>query len=398
MQTTVRYVDLAPPISATETIPEHLLLNVGVKVLDPNVPKSFDERNEQNISEEIRRAEANYIAHFTKDLLQSTGNWGAVRVLPRESYAVDVSISGLILHSDGERLITKVTVKDARGAVWHEEIYETLASKFAYEPNIPENIDPFQTMYKDIADHMYRYQQSLSDAEIQEIRTIAELQFAREFSPDAFGEHINVDKDNIVSIARVPSEDDQMLQRVRQIREREYLFIDTLDEYYDDFAVQMYPAYQKWRESSYGDAIAYREERDRAKIKMMAGGAMIAGGAAMQRSSQTLTEYAGYAGVIGGAGAAVGGILARANATLHASALREMGESAAAEISPYTIELENTTVSLMGTLDEQYTELRQILRRLFYEDYELEVPADLAETESDQNLEAEIFGTTHSSE
>ena len=397
-QPTVRFVDLSPPISATAAIPEHLLLNVGVKVLDPNIPKSFDRRNELNISEEIRRAESNYIAHFAKNLLQSTGNWGAVRVIPRDSYAVDVAISGTILHSDGERLIAQIKVQDARGIIWIDDVYETLASKFAYDSNIPDVIDPFQTMYKDIADEMYYYQRNLSPQEIEEIRTIAELRFAREFSPDAFGEHVVQSEDDVLHIARLPNEDDQMLQRVRQIREREYLFIDTLDEYYGDFADRMYPAYQNWRESSYGDAIALREERERAKLKMVAGGAMIVGGAAMQRSSNTLTEYAGYASVIGGAGEAIGGILARANATIHASALREMGESAAAEISPYTIELENTTISLMGTVDEQYTELRKILRRLFYEDYDLEVPTELTETEAEQSLEAEIFGSTDTSE
>lgn len=388
----VRYVDLAPPLTATQAIPEAMLLNVGVKVLDANIPKSYDERTALNITEEIRRAEANYIAHFAKDLLQSTGNWGAVRVLPRDTYAVDVTISGTILHSDGERLIVEVRVQDARGVVWLDEEIETLASKFVYEPQIPQNIDPFQSMYKTVADRMYAFHADLTPEDIREIRMTAELLFAQEFSPDAFSEHLTTSsKGDEVQISRMPSQDDPMLDRVRKIREREYLFIDTLDEYYGDFANRMYPSYQKWREGSYEDAIAYREERNRARAKLLAGTLMIAGGAAMQRSSVSATEYAGYAGVIGGAGEVLGAIQARANLTLHGAALRELGVSAAADISPHTLELENATISLMGTVDEQYTELKRILRRLFFEDYELPVPDDVADTPIDQALSAELL-------
>lgn len=391
LKPTLRYVDLAPPLTATSSIPEHLLLNVGVKVLDANVPKSYDERTALNITEEIRRAEANYIAHFAKELLQSTGNWGAVRVLPRDSYAVDVTISGTIMHSDGERLIVHIAVSDARGVVWLKDEYETLASKFAYEPQIPASVDPFQSMYKSVADQMYRFHAQLSIEEVREIRTTAELLFAQEFSPDAFENHLMVEKGDVVRISRMPSEEDPMLQRVRQIREREYLFIDTLDEYYGDFASRMYPSYQKWREGSYEDAIAFREERNKARTKMIAGGLMIASGAAMQRSSARATEYAGYAGVIGGAGEVLGAIQARANLTLHGAALRELGVSAAADISPHTLELENATISLMGSVDEQYTELKRILRRLFFEDYQLPVPEDVADAPIDEGLSAEIL-------
>ena len=389
---TLRIVDLSPPITATDTIPEHLLLNVGVKVLDANIPTSFHERNAQNVTEEIRRAEANYIAHFAKDLLQSTGNWGAVRVIPRDSYAVDVTISGTIIHSDGERLIVAINVTDARGVEWLNVVHETLASRFAYEPQIPKDVDPFQTMYKSIADEMYVFHKGLTTAEIREIQSIAELQFAREFSPDAFKDHlVTSDQGDTLQISRMPTDDDPMLRRVRQIREREYLFIDTLDEYYTDFATRMYQPYQRWREGSYEDAIAFREERNKARARLLAGSLMVVGGGVAQRSSSTLMEYGGYASVIGGAGEVLGGIVARANMTLHAAALRELGGAAAAEISPHTIELENATYSLMGTVDEQYSELKQILRRLFFEDYDLPVPADVAHTDIGSNTATEIL-------
>ena len=369
---------MSPPAVASIPIAESDLLDVGVSVFDPNVPEDFDERVQSNVTPEIREAEANYVAIVLKNLLQSTGNWGAVRVIPRPSYAVDVTVEGQILHSDGERQIVSVRVTDARGVVWFDEIYETLASKYAYEVGVPRSIDPFQTTYKQVANQMLEVFEALSESDRQLIRTTAELRFAQSFSEEAFANHIvTSEKDGITRIARMPADDDPMLQRIRKIREREYLFIDTLDEYYAQFSSKMYTPYHAWRQGSYKDAIAYREARNKVRARLIAGTAMIISGAAMQRSANSTAEYAGYANVIGGAGYVLGGINARTRMDEHAGALREIGISTSAEISPHTIELDNATYSLMGSVDEQYDALRQILRRLYYEDFGLDVPQDL---------------------
>lgn len=151
---TVRTVDMAPPKTLGVPPSEELLLDVGISVFDPNVPESFDEQNELNIQPEIRRAESNYMAYIAKNLLQSTGNWGAVRVVPRLSYAVDVTVSATILHSDGERLNLRVVASDARGQVWFDNVYETLASKYAYDASMPRDIDPYQATYNKIANDL----------------------------------------------------------------------------------------------------------------------------------------------------------------------------------------------------------------------------------------------------
>ena len=41
---------------------------------------------------------------------------------------------------------------------------------------------------------------------------------------------------------------------------------------------------------------------------------------------------------------------------------------------PTTLELENQTARLEGSVQEQYTQLRQILRRAYFEDLNLPVP------------------------
>ena len=362
---TVRTVDMAPPETLRVPPSEELLLDVGISVFDPNVPESFDEQNELNIQPEIRRAESNYMAYVAKNLLQSTGNWGAVRVVPRLSYAVDVTVSATILHSDGERLNLRVVASDARGQVWFDNVYETLASKYAYDASMPRDIDPYQATYNKIANDLLRFRMALTEDEILAIRTTAEMRFARDFATDAFEDYVIETTPGAYQIRRLPAPDDPMLSRVRMIREREYLFIDTLDEYFSSFANEMFTPYQSWRRATYGEAIAYREERNKARARLLAGTAGIVAGVAAQTSDNTVTQYGGTVGIIGGAMMIKSGIAKRADAQLHIEVLRELGTSAEAEIMPHTIELENESIALQGSVNEQYEELRRILRKIY---------------------------------
>ena len=362
---TVRTVDMAPPETLRVPPSEELLLDVGISVFDPNVPESFDEQNELNIQPEIRRAESNYMAYIAKNLLQSTGNWGAVRVVPRLSYAVDVTVSATILHSDGERLNLRVVASDARGQVWFDNDYETLASRYAYDASMPRDIDPYQATYNKIANDLLRFRVALTEDEILAIRTTAEMRFARDFATDAFEDYVIETTPGAYQIRRLPAPDDPMLSRVRMIREREYLFIDTLDEYFSSFANEMFTPYQSWRRATYSEAIAYREERNKARARLLAGTVGIVAGVAAQTSDNTVTQYGGTVGIIGGAMMIKSGIAKRADAQLHIEVLRELGTSAEAEIMPHTIELENESIALQGSVNEQYEELRRILRKIY---------------------------------
>ncbi len=373
---TVRVVDMTPPQQFEVAVDEDLLLDVGVAVFGANVPDAFDDQIAQNITPEVRRAEANYIAYFAKNLLQSTGNWGAVRVVPRATHAVDVALTGQIVHSDGERMILRAKVEDARGSVWFDKTYEALASKYAYGDTIPVGIDPFQTVYRSIADDMLAFRKTLTDADVRAIRTTAEMKFARDFSPEAFANYVAELEAGVFKVQRLPAPDDPNLERVRKVREREYLFIDTLDEYFEEFSSRMYPTYQNWRQATYSEAIAYREEREKARRRAIAGAIGIAAGAAAQMSDTRLTRYGGAVSVIGGAALFGRALQDYADAKVHSEVLHELGTSAEAEISPHTIELENRTLSLQGTVADQYEQLRQVLKRIYYEELGLAWPDD----------------------
>ena len=373
----VRVVDMTPPRQSDQVLDESALLDVGVVVFDANVPDDYDERINNIILPEVRRAEAQYMPYFLKNVLQSTGNWGAVRVVPQASEVVDVLVNGKILHSDGESMRLQATVSDASGAQWFDREYSALASKYAYEDGMPASIDAFQAIYKQLADDMLVYREGLMDSDVARLRSIAEMRFAQGFSPEAFSEHVGRTDNGQFTLNRLPANDDPMLQRVRQVREREYLFIDTLDEYYTNFYREMFPAYQDWRRSGYEQAIAYKQLRAQSKARVIGGTLAIVGSVgAIYESDNAYVDASGLTGVGAGAALIASGIQKRHEAEQQADRLRELGSAAEAALVPTTIELENQTARLQGTVQEQYKQLRKILKRIYFEDLNLPVPGE----------------------
>jgi len=61
-------------------------------------------------------------------------------------------------------------------------------------------------------------------------------------------------------------------------------------------------------------------------------------------------------------------IIKKNEAEQYAERLRELSTETERELVPTTIELENRTIKLQGSVDEQYLELRGILKGLYYED------------------------------
>jgi hypothetical protein len=138
----------------------------------------------------------------------------------------------------------------------------------------------------------------------------------------------------------------------------------------------VFTPYQSWRKSSYEEAIVYEQLRAQARARTIGGTvAMVGGAAAMYESQDRATDLGGLISVIGGAVTLKSAIVKRQESVMHAEALEELGTAAEGALIPHTIDLENQVVRLHGTVTEQYDELRGILRQLYFEDLDLELPS-----------------------
>ena len=352
-----------PVLDAPETpVPDAELLDVGVVILDPGISSVEDE---EQVYPEVRRAEATFMATELADVLTEQGGWGAVRVVPDERQFSDLLVRGTILQSDGEALELKIRVSDARGTVWLDKRYTGITSRYAYEQGTRTKQDPFLSVYRMIANDMLAAFQRLPADERTTIRRVAEMRFARDFANGAFADYLNEDPSGQVTLRRLPSEEDPMLARVRGLRQRHYVFVDTLQGHYTGFSDDMYTPYQEWRKASYEETVALRELESEAKREMIAGGAAILAGIVAQSSGSSMTRSAGAIGVVGGGALLKRGLEKRAESNIHSLALEELGQSLDAEITPRVIELEDRTVRLTGNVEDQYDQWRELLADIY---------------------------------
>jgi hypothetical protein len=358
-----------PATQAAEPIPFDERLDIGVLAVDSNIPADLAKIERELIVPEVRRAESSYISYQLKNTLEYTGNWGAVRVTPESSKSVDLELQGKILKSDGEKLKVLMRVTDAMGKVWFERIYEDTASRFSYKK--PKE-DPFQDLYNDIANDLLKTREGLSREQLLEIKTVANLNFASDLVPDAFTGYLDESNRGQVKTVQLPAETDSMMRRVERIKEQEYLFVDTLDDYYSRFFREMKPSYDEWRHATYDEAIRLREVQRQAKNSLLTGIGLIAVGiAAGSEGNSWATDAAAAGAVVGGIGAIKSGLQRRKEAEIHAESLRELSQSLGTEITPYVLDIEGRTIELSGTAQEQYAQWRKLLKKIYIQETSL---------------------------
>ena len=352
-----------PVLDAPTTLaPEAELLDVGVVILDPGISAVEDE---EQVYPEVRRAEATFMATELAEVLTEQGGWGAVRVVPDDRQFSDLLVRGTILRSDGEALELKILVSDARGTQWLDKRYQGITSRYAYEQGTRVKQDPFLAVYRLIANDMLAVFNQIPSEERITIRQVAEMRFARDFANGAFEDYLEEDESGHISLRRLPAEDDPMLNRIRGLRQRHYVFVDTLQGHYTGFAEDMYTPYQEWRKASYEETVALRELQAESQREMIAGGAAIIAGVLAQTSGSRATRSAGAVGVIGGGALLKSGLEKRAESNIHSLALEELGQSLDAEITPRVIELEDRTVRLTGSVEDQYDQWRELLADIY---------------------------------
>ena len=118
---------------------------------------------------------------------------------------------------------------------------------------------------------------------------------------------------------------------------------------------------------SYHETIELRELEASARRRFIAGAAtVVAGIAAATQGSNYGTQIEGGAAAVGaGAYLIRSGFDKRAEAQMHMEALEELGQSLEDEVAPQVISLEDRSITLTGSVEEQYEQWREILADLY---------------------------------
>jgi len=350
----------------SQPIAEEALLDVGIPVLNDGLYLTDDE---DTVFPEVRFAEAIYFSNQLAKVLEKSGAWGAIRVTPSDDVIMDLYITGTILQSDGETMDLEIQVKDSSGKQWFSKNYQQAVGKYAYDRRLKSLGDPFQNLFVRITNDLLSYREKLSSQRAIELRTISELRFAKTFSAQAFDSYISEKRDGTLVIDKLPADNDSILVRVRKIRERDYLYIDTMQDYYDGFTQQMHLAYQDFRRASYDSVVKARQLDKQGNRRIVAGiGTILAGIYGRSEADTRIARDAGTATAAVGGFAIKSGLEKKQQASAYNESVAEMGSSLEAEIAPQVIELEDRTVTLTGTVQAQYQQWQELLQKIYQQE------------------------------
>lgn len=361
---------------AVKEIPGEERLDVVVHSFDPGIPEELaadeDALAKKRIYPDLRKAEARYIATMLRNTLESSAQWGAVRVAPESVQFVDLAVSGKIIESTGRRLVLEVTARDIAGRVWlQDRRYEGEADTGSYKTDAALRArDPFQNLYSMIANDLLAARSKLDATALRELRQVTDLAFAEDLAPGALSGYLVKDekaKPPLMRVSRLPAADDPIAMRTQRIRERDTAVIDTLDGYYMSFTEQMQQSYGEFRRTSYEEIEKEEQARSSARTRTILGVAAVAAailvpGSCNSETSCNLESAARYAGSAGGVAAFLSGLKKYADARTHAQSFGELARSFQSEVAPQVVEVEGRSLKLTGTAEEQYREWRRLLR------------------------------------
>lgn len=367
---------------ASLQVSESMLLDIGIINFATGVPEK-NNIEKTGIYPEVRMAEARYLPYHIKTTLQGTGFWGAVRVVPSRDAFTDVIISGEIEESNGEFLTLRIKVEDVIGNQWFENSYSMQTGISSYAEYRDRTNDPYQKVFNDVANDLHTYLLSMTPQDVARLRQVSELKFFTDMAPDIYGEHLAMTDENLITLVRLPAENDPMVDRLRQIRERDRLVIDTLNEHYANFYYGIALPYEGWRKRTREQSVAYRQTKRSATMRALLGAAVMAGSMGYEANSSNYSRYraqrtAQFVAFNRGFDTVMDALRQRSAANLHREEIRELSESFVAEAAPMVVQVQGETLRLTGTAEAQYETWRKLLREIYQTETGFDEAVDIA--------------------
>ena len=209
-------------------------LNVSISEFDPGVPDDRATHRDLQIFPRIREVEAMLLPFTLRETLADAGRWGAVRIVPETDAAAELLIEGWILQSDGYTLGIRVRATDALGTAWIDKVYAATAGS--------------RQIFAAVAADLHAALDQRTPDELQRVEEVSMLRYGDRLAPSAFGDYLDIAADGTVTLRRLPSRDDPMVNRIRLIRETEYVITDAVDAKFRELHADIESVYSLWRE------------------------------------------------------------------------------------------------------------------------------------------------------
>jgi len=336
-------------IRADVTPQDEKLLDIGIRVFAAESTRATRAELGDWIFDEIIQKETMFLPHLLKDTLEESNQWGPIRVLPEPDPSMDLLVTGTILKSDGHDLELQIQATDSTGRIWLDKIYSDTAvaedypeaTRFAsgFNFDAANFIDPYEDLYDKIANELLQQRELRSNNNLRNINVVADLAYAIDLAPESFADTLVKDEQGFTQVNLLPADNDPMMARVKDMRFRHHLFIDTVDEYYQTLYDDIKPAYVLWRRYSI-DQIIEEEE-----ALADAGTSDYGSSNGFLSLSQRYDRYKW--------------------SKIFEQEFTQLASGFNNELAPAILELNEQVHGLNGTMEQQYRQWRGILRRLF---------------------------------
>ncbi|MCY4227010.1 MAG: hypothetical protein OXF20_04795 [Gammaproteobacteria bacterium] len=350
---------------SNEKASELLPLEIAVLHFDPNIPEDPADLEKFEIWPELRRVESNRFALNLKASLQDTNAVGRVRVVPGNEATSDLYVAGKILKSNGEDIEIHVTCKDISGRNWCDRKFRHRVHESFYRDLRNKGKDAYEPVFVAVADYIIETLRKRDAEYLQELPTLKEIRFGNSISTETFAKYLDF-KAKHVELASLPASNDPMLERIRNIRIQDQLFVDRLQAQFEGFNYQVDDSYRVWQEQSLQDVRTARELQRKAQGQKFLGALLLLGAAVgAANADSSAEEVATAAALVGGAMTLSQGFQNSNEAKFHRDSINEIGRTADSAVAPHVIRFEEETKELKGTADEQYRQWIELLREIY---------------------------------
>lgn len=283
----------------------------------------------------FRETEAQLLGAKQRRVFENAGQWGVVRLYPQPSLIPQLMLDMVVLQSDGRQLRVHAMLTGVHGATLLSDTYLDYASSEGVLT--ADNEDPFTDLFHRIHNDVATKVALMPESE-DYLRQLSFLRYAQQLAPQAFEAYLSREAESW-QLLRAPAEQDPMYQRISKLREYELLFVDTIDEQLTSALREIDTAYRLWLRAS-------KEQLDWLE-KRRARGVNAEGLADDSAFARHQAVYAAYRSL-----------------KIHEQELFELVLDLESESRSTALEIEETVVTLEGTLEQQYREWREALAKI----------------------------------